>query len=153
MEQTNNEVKISTEVSSLIPVFNGGEPESKKKSISKVAKHLLGISSEELSGVIPAEDAYIRSTYGTWTTKKAMLKSLISEINSTIKMRIENGKIYAVISIIPEIMNYANQIADTYKTYGYQVYVLNKDTLKLIDDTLEINNTRTMLLFMWDKVY
>ena len=144
------DMSISDEVNSLIPVNSETSGSSHKGAFFK---KFLGISEKETQGIIPAEDAYLRATYGKWTNKKAMLKELITRINESIKARLEDNYLYTVVPVYPEIMDYANQIAEAYKTWGYQAYVLNRDSLKKIDDSITAKTTRTLLLILWDKVF
>lgn len=147
------QVVISDEINSLIPMSSDKSETENKPFFKKLLKSLGGITEHDINALIPAEDAYLRATYGKWTNKKVMLKELINKINESIKVRLEDNHLYTLVPVYPEIMDYASQIAEVYKSYGYQAYVLNRESLKKIDSSISVKNTRTLLLILWDKVF
>lgn len=154
IEHTTASDPVCKKIEDLVPSFSESQNQKKQSILSKIGKSLLkGAHNEFFNGIIPADDAFLKATYGTWTNKKEMVKKLIVDINENIKSCVERGHLHLLISVEPEIMNYTSQIAEAYKSYGYQVYILNKESLERIDPQSKVNNTRAFLLFMWDKVY
>lgn len=82
------QVVISDEINSLIPMSSDKSETENKPFFKKLLKSLGGITEHDINALIPAEDAYLRATYGKWTNKKVMLKELINKINESIKVRL-----------------------------------------------------------------
>ena len=111
-----------------------------------------GTDAEQL---LPAEDAYRRSIFHVYISKKEIFHKLVRKIKDAIKFQMEKNELYTFIEIHPEGMDYASEIANALREYGYKVWVLGKDELENINKDVDnkVNKTTMFMLVMWDKVY
>lgn len=126
-----------------------------KPMITKLLQTIFNPTVSDSEKLLPAEDAYLRSTFHVYITKKEIFHKLVRKIKDAIKFQMEKNDLYAFIEIHPEGMDYAPEIANALREYGYKVWVLGKDELESIHKDIEnkVNRTTMFMLVIWDKVY
>lgn len=127
--------------------------EEEKGSVKKILKGVFNIATGENPSLVNAGDAYLRVKYKEYTTLKKLFALLLSDIKNHIKARIEQGALYTLVEIQPELMDYAEEIAAALRQYDYQVWVLDKQVLNQLQPDTPVNRTTMFMLILWDKVY
>lgn len=127
--------------------------EEEKGSVKKILKGVFNIATGENPSLVNAGDAYLRVKYKEYTTLKKLFALLLSDIKNHIKTRIEQGALYTLVEIQPELMDYAEEIAAALRQYDYQVWVLDKQVLNQLQPDTPVNRTTMFMLILWDKVY
>ena len=122
-------------------------------SVKKLLKGMFGMSSNDGTDVISADAAYLRVKYNEYTSRKRLFSELLKNIKERIKTRVEQGTLYTVIEIQPELMDYAEEVANALRQYDYQVWILDRNVLTTLQPDTPVNRTTMFMLIMWDKVY
>ena len=148
---TEKDFNVSNELSKELK--NPNIAETKTSTVKSILKQVFMPTSAADNALLSADDAYLRATYHEYTNRKKLFHELVARIKDRIKSRMEQNALYAFISIEPETMNYAEEIADALRGYGYQVWIIGKNELEQLRPENPVNKTTMFMLIMWDKVY
>lgn len=146
-----NDFNVANELDKEIK--NPQSTETKSITIKNVLKQVFVPTSSSDNALLTADEAFLRATYKEYTTRKKLFHTLVQQIKERIKIRMEANALYAFVAIEPETMNYAEEIANALREYGYQVWILGKTELENLCPAHKVNKTTMFMLIMWDKVY
>lgn len=146
----------SENVEQYIPKGPGTKVEESGNAVTKFFKKGLQIDSSTSWHNVPlAQDSYLKTTYGKQTSKTELVKDVVERINKKIEYSTSPNvrKYWCIETVDSEIMEYADEIAEAYRKYGYKVWILSRNSLEKLVPEQKIDNSMMWILVTWDKVF
>jgi len=149
----NTEFDVNSELNREIGLPVSEEKTDKLSHVKNAIKSVFIPNVQTDNKLISADEAYLRATYKEYTSRKKIFRELVQLIKDKIRINMEQNKLYTLVEIEPEMMDYVEEIKSSLSNYDYQVWILGKTELENLNPEVKVNKTTMFMLIMWDKVY